>query len=81
MKKLKEGDPYRVALIQLISLINQEIPLPREDVVLTMMLLDTEEKVIEFNEWVKTKIVGQKMVSTPEEIMNVVSKIGKKNSQ
>ena len=74
---MEKNDPYRIALIKLISSISREVQLDKSDQVLLLLQLDTEEKVSLFNRWVKTKLVNGTLKSTPEEIMNASAKIGK----
>jgi len=77
MLGLKKNSPYRKALIELIGSINFEIGLSKENQVLIVLKLDTEEKIIMFNYWIKLKIQNQKLCSTESEIMREVVKISK----
>ena len=62
MLGLKKNSPYRKALIELIGSINFEIGLSKENQVLIVLKLDTEEKIIMFNYWIKLKIQNQKFL-------------------
>ena len=77
MLGLKKNSPYRKALIELIGSINFEIGLSKENQGLIVLKLDTEEKIIMFNYWIKLKIQNQKLCSTESEIMMEVVKISK----
>ena len=42
-----------------------------------MIKLDTEDKVIRFNDWIKIRIVSHKLIATESEIMREAVKINK----
>ena len=76
MVGVAKSSPYREALISLITSINQVIPLKEENQVLMVMKLNTEEKIIKFNEWVKTKLKGEnELQATETEIVRAAVKI------
>jgi len=77
MAKLSKENPLYGALIDLVLLIDREIGLKAENQVLIMMLLDTEEKAIRFNQWVRTKIVGEHLETIEDRVMGAASRIGK----
>ena len=78
MVGVAKSSPYREALISLITSINQVIPLKEENQVLMVMKLNTEEKIIKFNEWVKTKLKGEnELQATETEIVRAAVKIDK----
>ena len=77
MLGLKRKSPYRKLLIELINSINSEIGLSESNQVLMVLKLDTEEKVIMFNYWLKLKINNNMLCSTESEIMREVIKINK----
>lgn len=78
MAGVAESSPYRQALISLINSINQVIPLKPENQVLIVWRLDTEEKIIKFNDWIKTKLKGEnELVATEQEIVRAAVFIGK----
>ena len=53
------------------------IGLEEESVVLLLHLLDSEEKIFKFNEWVKTKLNGDKIQATETEVCGAASLISK----
>ena len=57
--------------------MDEEIGLREEDKVLIILQLNTEDKVDQFNEWIKTKMVDEKFVATPVEVMNATARIGR----
>ena len=77
MANLEKGNPYRTALIALIHSINDQVSLDEEDRLLIMLKLDTEAKIVRFNEWVKSRMVGESLQATAAEIARVAVKIGK----
>ena len=68
----------RNALISLISSINQEIGLSNENQVLLVIKLNTEDKLFEFNDWIKNNIQNNKLNATEAEIMRAAVNISKK---
>lgn len=78
MAGVEESSPYREALISLILSINQVVPLRMEDQVLMVLSLDTEQKIIKFNNWVKERLTGENDLGVTEaEIIRAAVKIGK----
>ena len=78
MAGVAESSPYRQALISLINSINQVIPLKEENQVLIVLRLDTEKKIIKFNDWIKTKLKGEnELDATEQEIVRAAVQIGK----
>ncbi len=71
-------EQYRQALYSLINSINQVIPLSKENQVLIVWRLDSEEKIVKFNEWIKSKLKGENdLDATEQEIVRAAVKIGK----
>ena len=78
MLGVDKSSPYRKALITLINAINRVIPLTPENQVLIVIELDTEEKIIQFNNWVKSRLTGENELNATEvEIAGAASLIGK----
>lgn len=77
MLGVEKSSPYREALISLINSINKEVPLKEQNQVLLVIELNTENKIIEFNNWVKAQIKNQKFQATEEEIVRAAVQIGK----
>ena len=81
MAGVAESSPYRQALISLINSINQVIPLKPENQVLIVLRLDTEKKIIKFNNWIKTKLKGEnELEATEQEIVRKAVQISKELS-
>ncbi len=68
---------FREALISLIHSINVQVPIKEENRVLLLLKLNTQEKIFEFNDWLKSKISGDNLKTTEAEIMRVAVKIDK----
>ena len=78
MVGVDKSSPYREALISLINSINQAVSLKPENQVLIVMKLDTEQKIVEFNEWVKSHLQGENNLQATEvEIVRAAVRIGK----
>ena len=78
MVGVDKSSPYREALISLINSINRSVPLKKENQVLIVLQLDTEQKIIKFNEWVKTHLKGEiSLHATEAEIVRAAVKINK----
>ena len=78
MVGVDKSSPYRQALMSLINSINQSVPLKKENQVLIVMQLDTEQKIIAFNEWVKAHLQGENNLQATEvEIVRAAVKISK----
>ena len=76
MVGVEKSSPYREALMRLINSINAEIPLEEKNQVLLVMKLNTEEKIIQFNEWVKSNLKNGKLQAAEAEIVRAAVKIG-----
>ena len=58
--------------------LNQVVTLKAENQVLIVIKLNTEDKIIKFNDWVKTKLKGENdLQATEEEIVRAAVKIDK----
>lgn len=64
-------------LVSMVNAIDREVPLEEADKVLILLQLDTEDKISTFNEWGKTKLVNDELVTTPEEVMHATAKVGR----
>lgn len=65
---IDKNNPFRKALIELLHSINEEIHLSKSNIVLILHLLNTEDKIMMFNEWVKSKLNEGKFQATEVEI-------------
>ena len=78
MVGLDRSSPYWEGLIGLINSINAVIPLEESNQVLIVLKLDTEEKVIKFNRWIRERLEGENdLHATEAEIVRAAVQIGK----
>ncbi len=77
MRTISEESDYYLLLIRLINAINWEVPLRDEDKVLMMFHLNTEDKIVEFNQWLRSKMEGEHLKATPKEIMHQTAVISR----
>ncbi len=70
---------YRKALAGLVNSIDREIGLEEENTVLILHKLNTEEKIFQFNQWVKSRLDGEKLMATETEICRAAVQIAKKH--
>ncbi len=63
-------------LLNMLAVLMARIPMEKEDIVLMFLLLNTEEKLREFETWIKSKMDGTTFQVTAEEIMHKANKIG-----
>ena len=79
MVGVEESSPYREALMLLIASINEyAVRLAPQNQVLIVISLDTEEKIIKWNEWIKERLTGENdLDATEAEIVRAAVRIGK----
>ena len=78
MLGVDKSSPYRKALFVLINAIDRVIPMKPENQVLIVIRLDTEEKIVQFNNWVKSRLTGENELDATEvEIVRAAVRIGK----
>ena len=77
MKTMDENNPYQKMLIKLLNSIDNQIPLKAEDKVLMVLSLNSEEKIVEYSRWVKSKLDGERLNATYTEIVQAAVWIGK----
>ena len=77
MAELDRNNPLRQELVGLIVAIADEVPMAEENQVLLMYKLNTEDRVLRFNDWLKTKLKDGKLVTTEAEICRAAVKVSK----
>ena len=75
MTQLPDTNPYRIHLAKMLHCFENHVRLERPDIVLIMMQLNTEERILRFMEWSQTKIVGEKLNATADEIVGAALRI------
>jgi len=73
-----KDNPLRKELAGLVKAIANENGLEQENQVLIMHLLNTEEKIYQFSEWVQSGIVDGKLLATETEICRAAVQASKK---
>ena len=68
---------WQVATTRLIISVGKQLQMEKHDQILMMMMLNTPEKVIKFSDWVRTKTVNDKVVSTPMKVLSAATRIGR----
>ena len=68
---------YHDILLDIITTINHQMPLPMEDMVLMSMVLKTKPKVDEFFRWIGRHLNGEKLESDPDRILSAATRIGR----
>lgn len=80
MAELDKNNPYRKALVTLINSINDVVPMEMENQVLLLHKLNTEKKIVRFNEWVKSKMRGERLQATETEICRAAVQAAKEEA-
>ena len=75
MDFLPDLNQYKIHLAKILHCFEKHVKLEETDIVLIFMQLNAEEKILEFMEWVHTKMVGEKLMTTASEIIGVAVRI------
>ena len=67
----------REFLLSLVNAIGDEVNLEEKDKVLMFWQLNSTEKIDQFCDWLSTKMVGEELKTTPEEVMHATAQIGR----
>lgn len=74
---IDENDPYRKALVQLLHSIDDEIHLEKGSRLTMLHLLNSEEKIVKFNEWIMSRLEDGKLNATETEIVRAAVQASK----
>ena len=74
---LEKNNFYRKKLVTLLQTIEEEIPLSEASYLTIRYHLETEEKIIQFANWVQKNLELGKLKATEEEIVRAAVKIGR----
>ena len=78
MKPLDSESPYWKPLLGMVNAIDRQIPLQKENQVLIVLSLNTEEKVDKFFDWVEERLTEKnKLNATEVEIVRAAVHINK----
>lgn len=75
MKKLSIYNPIRVSLMRGLHGIERQLDMDRQDIMLILLELDTEEKMAQFMEWCLAKMDGAEILAKPNEIVRAACEI------
>ncbi len=65
---IDKNNPYRKALVDLLHSIDNEIPLSEGNRIMMLHVLNNEEKIKKFVDWVKSNLKEGKLKATEVEI-------------
>ena len=72
-----EYEAFRRELVGLVNSIDAEVGLEEENAVLILYLLNSEEKIVKFNEWIRSRLVNGQLVATEAEICRAAVQVSK----
>lgn len=75
MARLTAKNPLKASLIRGLHGIERQLNMDREDIMLILLELDTEEKIARFMEWCLEKMDGEKILVKPNEIVRAACEI------
>ena len=68
---------FRKELVSLVNSINDVVPMEMENQVLLLYKLKSVDKIVCFNEWVKSKMEGENLLATETEICRAAVQIAR----
>lgn len=66
---------WRDIITKLVISIGEQLKMEKNDQILMLMFLNTPRKIKKFSDWARSKTENNKINSTPEEVMHIVSVI------
>lgn len=75
MARLPADNPHRKELFGLMHTIEKQLNMDRNDVMLVLLELNTEEKIQSFFRWIKTRLDGEQVLAAPREIVKAACDI------
>ena len=75
MARLPADNPHRKELFGLMHTIEKQLNMDRNNVMLVLMELNTEEKIQSFFRWIKARLDGEQIAATPREIVRAACDI------
>ena len=73
---LDDSNPYKKALRYILDEIAEQIDLPEGSRNFVIYLLDSEEKILDFNKWYKRKLKHGKFCATAQEVVRAAVQAG-----
>lgn len=78
---LAKDNPFRKGLVALLQSIEEQVPLTEGSYLTIRHHLETEEAIVEFNEWVKSNLKEGKLQTTEAEIVRAAVQASKESPQ
>ena len=78
---LAKDNPFRKGLVALLQSIEEQVPLTEGSYLTIRYHLETEEAIVEFNEWVKSTLKEGKLQATEAEIVRAAVQASKESPQ
>lgn len=78
MVRLTVENPMKACLMRGLKCIERDLNMDREDIMLILLELDTEEKIARFMEWCLTKTQSGTILAKPNEIVRAACEISDK---
>lgn len=75
MSRISPENPMRKTLIRLMHNIEEDLLMDRNDIMLILLELDTEEKIYRFYQWIKTRLNGEQLMAQPREVVRAACDI------
>ena len=76
MARLEDTNPLKVHLIKVLHTLEDEHPLEEPEAVLILISLDTEDKILDYLEWMNSKFDGEKFLLDKHQLIGVAVRIG-----
>ena len=70
--------PLRASLMRGLHGIERQLDMDRQDIMLILLELDTEEKIVQFMEWCLERMDEDNILATPREIVRAACDISDK---
>ena len=79
MAEAENSSQFKENLLGMINAISRVIPMPEQDQVLIVLLLNTDEKIHKWFEWLRPRITGEnELDATEAEIVRAAVQIDKR---
>ena len=76
MARLEDTNPLVVHLIKVLHTLEDEHPLEEPEAVLILISLDTEDKILDYLEWMNSKFDGEKFLLDKHQLIGAAVRIG-----
>ncbi len=76
MARMDDTNPLVMHLIKVLHTLEDEHPLEEPEAVLILLSLDTEEKILDYLEWMNSKFDGEKFQLNKHQLIGAAVRIG-----